>query len=70
MPVYTEEPDYGQWEPRPIFEEACELRISRHCTGEAEYVWEDEPCCVFCLELAEEARERAEERERLARVRQ
>lgn len=44
-------------------DDSCRLGISRHCTEEGSYLWEGEPCCHFCLALAEESKERAEARE-------
>lgn len=44
----------------------CALRISRPCTKhnpqDGDYLWQGEPCCVFCLTLAEESWERAQAR--------
>jgi hypothetical protein len=45
-------------------DDSCRLGISRHCTEEGAYLWEGEPCCVFCLNLAEESWEKAQERNR------
>ena len=45
-------------------DDSCRLGISRHCTDEGAYLWQGEPACYFCLALAEQSWERAQERNR------